>query len=563
MAVRNIKARLEGSYRLIRIKRIKTIFFIIQLIIALAMGLVVSYMLGMNTDPLYFPVDYFTFIFLILVLIISVESVYFKGLEIKYTRNKSRKFLLARNAIRRSGVIISICGLLVLMLLLPYAQDYTHEYILDTYPVGGTDITAGTDGPISQVFNAQDRFGLVRASSIEITFNESCEMYISGEDISVRIYDPPISSYHNWTGLIERSDTQTEFMLIVTNSQPHDITFNYEVTYEISPFITTYLPAMGLAFIIVQFIAISIMYPIRETYASSSIYSKKYVAKTEAGEYKISSKKVITKKDKEEQVLLDSTLDIEKPPAPAPKAKKAVPPPPPPEEVEMARVKGKVDDGLIDEEDVKCASCGALNSAHSAICFSCGSDLIAAEEKTIDTETYLKKGLNFASAGKHDDAITCFDEVLKHDRANEKALVQKGLALHRLGKWGSAVQYVNTALKINPNDIQGLLLKAEILDSRGRQDKSMEIYTQILAIDPENTIAKSKIAQVSEEETLESVEDVLEIFMCIPGVGLARATTLYDAGYTTTEALEKASEEQLAAVKGISKGLAKKIKKEY
>ena len=171
MAVRNIKARLEGSYRLIRIKRIKTIFFIIQLIIALALGLVVSYLLGLNMDPLYFPLDYFTFIFLILVLIISVESVYFKGLEIKYTRNKSRKFLLARNAIRRSAVIISICGLLVLMLFIPY----THEYVLDTHRVDGSDIIIEAGGTTFQIFDAQDKFGLLRASSIEVILNESCE----------------------------------------------------------------------------------------------------------------------------------------------------------------------------------------------------------------------------------------------------------------------------------------------------------------------------------------------------------------------------------------------------
>ena len=559
MAIKNIKARLEGSYRLIRIRRIKNIFFIIQLIIALVLGLVVSYLLGMNLDPLYFPVDYFTFIFLILVLMISVEAVYFKGLEVKYTRNKSRKFLLARNAIRRSAVIISICGLLVLMLFLPY----THESVLDTYPVGESDIHVGIGNTTSRVFDAQDKFGLLRASSIEVLINESCEidiMVVSEDGTNPIIYGPDTATrYYNWTGLIERSDEQREFILSVPDV-PNDITFNYEVTYEVSPFITTYLPAMGLAFIIVQFIAVSFMYPIRETYASSSIYSKKYVAEIAAGEYRISSKR-ITKKDKEEQVLLDSTLDLETPPAPAPKVTKAAPPPP--EEVEMARAKGKVDDGLIDEEDVKCSNCGELNSAHSALCFSCGSDLIAAEEKTIDTEVYLKKGLNFASAGKYDDAITCYDEVLKYERTHENALVQKGMALHRLGKWGSAVQYVNTALKLNPNHIPGLLLKAEILDGRDRQDKSMEIYSQILSIDPENTLAQSKMEQVSEEVVLESVEDVLEVFMCIPGVGLARATTLYDAGYTSTEALEKASEEQLAAIKGISKGLAKKIKKEY
>ena len=152
--------------------------------------------------------------------------------------------------------------------------------------------------------------------------------------------------------------------------------------------------------------------------------------------------------------------------------------------------------------------------------------------------------------------------MLKHERAHEKTLVQKGLLLHKHGKWGSAVQYVNTALKLNPRNIEALLLKADILDSRNRQDKSMEVYSQILSIDPDNSIAKSKLELVSEEAVLESVEDILELFMCIPGVGLARATTLYDAGFTSMASLKSASEEQIAGIKGISKGLAKKIKKD-
>ena len=106
-----------------------------------------------------------------------------------------------------------------------------------------------------------------------------------------------------------------------------------------------------------------------------------------------------------------------------------------------------------------------------------------------------------------------------------------------------------------------MLLKADILEDRDRLDKSMAVYSQILAIDPDNAIALSKMVTVSEEAALENVEDILEQFMCIPGVGLARATILYDAGFTSIAALKAAPEENLANITGISKSLAKKIKK--
>ena len=231
---------------------------------------------------------------------------------------------------------------------------------------------------------------------------------------------------------------------------------------------------------------------------------------------------------------MDSTLDLEIAIEPEPEVV-ARPLPPPPEDVEMARTKGVVDEDLIEESDIACANCGEMNSAHSAMCFSCGSELLAAEfvKKAIDPDVYLNKGLNFANAGKFQDAITCYDEVLKHEKTHVGALVQKGLVLHKQGKWGSAVQYVNTALKLNPQNIDALLLKADILENRDRLDKTMEIYSQILAIDPDNSIARSKIEEVSVEVAMENVEDVLEQFMCIPGVGLARATALYEGGYVS------------------------------
>ncbi len=563
MAIKNIKERLEGSYRLIRIRRIKRIFFVIQLIIATVLGLIIAFLSGAKFDPLYFPADSFIFIFLIFIMIMSVETIYFRGMEIKYTRNKSRRFLIARNSMRRSGMIIAVCALLVFILFLPQTQ----EYVLDTYSADESGINIPVMGSNSSYFSSQDRFGLVRASSIDITLDEPCEVGIY-KNSDNRILPPQnVDTVLHWSGLGDYSNPVGEITVFINSEQPVPVTCSYEVSGEVTPFITTYFPAMGLAFIIIQFAAITIMYPIKERYASSSIYSKKYVAKTEAGEYRISSR-VITKKDEAEQVLLDRTLYLEAPPLPPPppvskpKVKTAAPPPPPPEEVEMARTKGKVDDELIEEEDVICAKCGEPNSAHSAICFSCGEELLVAETKTIDLEEYLKKGMRFANAGKHDDAMTCYDEVLKHEMSHEKTLVQKGQLLHKLGKWGSAVQYVNTALKLNPRNIEALLLKADILDSRDRQDKSIEVYSQIHPTDPNNAIAKSKLEQVSEEVVLENVEDVLELFMCIPGVGLARATTLYDAGYTSMGSLKTASEEQLAAIKGISKGLAKKIKKD-
>ena len=124
-----------------------------------------------------------------------------------------------------------------------------------------------------------------------------------------------------------------------------------------------------------------------------------------------------------------------------------------------------------------------------------------------------------------------------------------------------AIQYINTALQMNSQNVEALLQKAEILTERDKLDKALMVYSQILTIDPDNAIAKARVAEVEEEAELEDVEDVIDTFMCVPGIGLARATALYEAGFTSFAQLKGATEAEIAQVKGISERMAKKIKK--
>jgi len=567
MGFKNIKERLEGSYRLIRIKRIKLGFYALELILGLVLGFTMAAFLGAEFEPFYFPVDIFVFIMLIMLLIISAENIYFNGLELRYTKNKSRKFLQARNAIRGSMAIIAVSGICVLLLMLPYSQERMAEMHI-AEDAGEVQINQRNT---NASFLCQDQLGFTRAKTIHIGVSDSHNhvSIVPSSPSGTIIWQASSETAYNWGGLRDHSGVQDSIYVVVENQQaPAPIFFNYSVTSEVSPFINVYFPIMGLMFIIVQCAAITIMYPIRETYAASSIYSKKYVPEKDTGEYSVSEIKLSKKEKEEDEALFEKIIEFapqpaQKPARPMPKARELKE-----EHAEMARAKGRVDDGLIVEPDIECSNCGEMNSAHAAMCFSCGTALKAREKVAIDPAAYLRKGESFANAGRYEDALGCYDEALKHDSMNERTLLRKGEALHKLGKWGNAIQYVNTALKVNPNNVQTLVLKAKILEERDRMDKSIEIYSQILALDPENKFAKARMErlgrrfkEVAEEAELESAEDVLEAFMEVPGIGLARATSLYEAGYTSFEMLKKASEEQLMQVKGINKGVAKKIRK--
>lgn len=567
--IKNIKERLEGSYRLIRIKRIKLGFFGMQVAVGILLGLIAAFLLGMTFDPLYISLDVFLFLFLIIMLIVAAEAIYFKGLEIRYTRSRSRKYLIARNAVRRSAAIIGVSVICLVILMLPF----TSEKIEEAYELAEDSTQIASGGVGSFTFNSQDSLGLTRVERLVVSivsgspddpvfvqvFNE--EGYQTGTNLS---YDASVTTTNSFStrNIVSYSSSIDTFHVIMDPSNDNEVYFySWAVQSSVSPFITFYFPILAIGFIIVEMVSIAIMYPIRELHASASIYSKKYVAKEEASEYLIEDrKKPMTQAEAKEEALLESTLDIEIPPPPAPKP--AVPAQAAPEDKKIVRKKGEVDEGIIDEPDIACPNCGEMNSPHAVMCFVCGNPMEAREEvAVIDLMDLLTKGRDFASARRYDDAMQCFDELLRQDKANEIALLEKGIVLHKQGKWGMAIQYINTALRVNPNNVKALLQKADILAERDKLDKAGDIYNHVLKIDPENAVAKAKMAEVSEEAAIEDVEDVIDLFMCVPGIGLARATALYEHGFTTFALLKGASESDIAQVKGISERLAKKIKK--
>jgi tetratricopeptide (TPR) repeat protein len=572
--VKDIKERLEGSYRLIRIKKIKIKFFAIQIIIGILIGLVVAFFMGMGLDPFYFPLDTFAFLLFIFLLIIAGEAIYFKSLEIRYTRSRSRKFLIARNSVRRSGVIIGLAIFCLILLILPITDETIAEWYRPAYDGSngnGEPILVGYPGEFS--FESQDYIGFTRADRLTVTINPNNS---PSDQVPLSVYKMRNSQIE----LITPGSVSSSSAFITQNVGSHSYVFDtfyvnldppdngmyyysWSVESRTSPLLTLYYPIVAILFIIIEGVSLGIMYPIRQKHASASIYSKKYVAEAKSSEYFAEERAVpMTQEEAKEEAMLESTLDIELPPPPPTKPVPTAATPSPPEEKEMVRKLGEVDEGIIKEPDIACPNCGEMNSPHAVMCFVCGNPLdVSKEVAKIDLIDYLRKGKEFAEAGKHVDALQCFEEVLKQDKANEEALLEKGMILRRQGKWGMAIQHINTALQINPRNTQALLEKAEILTERDKTDKALGLYKQILYNDPHNMYVKSKIDELTEDAELEDAEDVIDLFMCVPGIGLARATALYEAGYTTFAQLKEASEADLAKVKGISERLAKKIKK--
>ena len=589
-SAKKYRERLEGSYRLIRIKKIKHGFYLMQVILALVISSTVSYMMGMRFEPFFLPTDLFLFVMLIFGAALVGEGVYFRGMEMKYTKSKSRRFLIARNSIRASAVIIILSGLVILLLFIPATDNHLsnnfEELTVNNINDASLRLDADGGGNDTLSFNIQSHppMGMVKLKDLMLSQDTGTNLDMDvlnghGERLIRRGIN---SDVENTYDLSEYSSSRTDFTVIISNPEPVPVngTYSYDLDYGMSNILKFFIPALLMVIMIIQMVSISIMLPLKEMYASSSIYSKHYVHEMEEGVEKLSERKRLEaerkaredSRKKAEEAIFEETIDVA-----------TLEPAPPPKPVDSGPVTkmGDLDAGLDEEADISCPKCGEMNSPQAAMCFVCGNPMMVAEKEVIDINEVLERGERSMLAKKFAEAGRFFDLVISHDNANEKALLGKGRSLNAMDKWGMAVQYVNTVININPNNTDALLLKGQILEGRGKPEMALDVYNRIMIIDPTIQIAIAKKEELSMEiedmiiaaaaaqaddmpmagEIVEEDEqDVVEAFMELPGIGLAKASALYEAGFTSMNKLRAASEADLALVKGISPRLAKKIR---
>jgi small GTP-binding protein len=99
-----------------------------------------------------------------------------------------------------------------------------------------------------------------------------------------------------------------------------------------------------------------------------------------------------------------------------------------------------------------------------------------------DAEEAFEKGKKLAEAGKFEDAIKEFDDVLKVNPRHKQAYNEKGKALLALGKVNSAVQFFTFATMVDPDFAQAWenLEAAQLV--RDKPDLALKCIDQLLRI---------------------------------------------------------------------------------
>jgi tetratricopeptide (TPR) repeat protein len=147
--------------------------------------------------------------------------------------------------------------------------------------------------------------------------------------------------------------------------------------------------------------------------------------------------------------------------------------------------------------------------------------------------------LGFAAAlnlaGRNQDAIEQYQQVLTQDPREQQALKELGSLLNRMNRFDDAIPYLTRAVEVNPADLALLQDLAWAHEAKGNLDQAAETYRQVLAAGQTAAVSRARLAEVllKQQKTAEAlavVEEGLQKAPATPLLRRARASLLERSG---------------------------------
>jgi len=91
-------------------------------------------------------------------------------------------------------------------------------------------------------------------------------------------------------------------------------------------------------------------------------------------------------------------------------------------------------------------------------------------------------GVKKGDAGKFEESLKCFDDVLKIDPNCVKAIEFKGVLCEKNEKYDEALKYYELSTKVNPTNSKGWVGKGKLLSRLERYDEAIQWYDKSLEI---------------------------------------------------------------------------------
>ena len=268
---------LEDSIRLAKIRRIKWALYMVQIIMLVVLAFVIVFIFGdaQMKPVLYLPLDSFAAVMVLLILVVCVESFFFRMMEIRFARSSSAKHLMAKNSIRFAILVAVVAGFVTVMLMTPPILDMVEE------SSSRTSILTEEE-PL--VFWSRDPLALQRMVEVQATASETVEIYLVVGALPADYNSSQVSQMFllrinrndyivdgSLTIDVPRTDHE-QYTLVLNGYGDSDSVATVTIVRDTSELFTGIVSVLALAIAVANVAWIAYLTPIERKYSRGSIY---------------------------------------------------------------------------------------------------------------------------------------------------------------------------------------------------------------------------------------------------------------------------------------------------
>lgn len=275
---------LEDSIRLSRIRRIKLTLYVVQAVMLIALGFLLIFVVGGATlkPHLYVPVDSFLAVLVLLLLIICLESFFFRMLEIKFARSSSARHLMAKNSMKRSVLIAMVAGIAAMVLAVPSIVNAVESSVQQKIVV-----SPGVEPP---KFYSSDIMNLAKTSEVDVTAAKQVQVYLLDDEVFSSNWEPnsPESMNLMYSYRLNRDNYVVQenqvlvidvpnagfvmYHLVLNDMENPNTSIRVDVVKELSGTFTGIVSLLMIAFVVANIAWVAYLVPIERKYGATSIY---------------------------------------------------------------------------------------------------------------------------------------------------------------------------------------------------------------------------------------------------------------------------------------------------
>jgi len=247
----------------------------------IALAFLLIFVLGnASINPvLFLPLNSFIAVMVLLLLILCLESFFFRILEIRFARSSSARHLMAKNSIKRSVLIAIVTGLFAMMLAVPSIRGGIENYGNTTTEVSPTDVPA---------FYSSDVFALISVVEVHTTAQKDVQVYLL-EDSVYRQYsgNGSMAAYYTFrlntndfevipdsttTIAVPNSGSYVKYRLVLNDMQNPGTSATIVIEKQMSSTFTGIVSLLLIAFLVANIAWVAYLIPIERKYSVGSIY---------------------------------------------------------------------------------------------------------------------------------------------------------------------------------------------------------------------------------------------------------------------------------------------------